>query len=87
MGFVAGSAWLSHVVLDWLGSDSRPPLGLMALWPLSDAFFVAPFPVFMAIGRELSWGTLMHNTVAMAWESVLLVPLLAATRRTGRPAE
>src|SRR5262245_30487894 len=27
------AAYASHVLLDWLGSDSRPPIGVMALWP------------------------------------------------------
>lgn len=84
LGLVGAAAWSSHVVLDWLGSDSRLPLGIMALWPVTQAFFVAPFPVFMDVGRELSWVALMHNSVAMAWEIVLLLPLLRFARRAAR---
>lgn len=86
LGLLACAAWASHVVLDWLGSDSRLPLGIMALWPASDAFYVAPFPLFMDVGREVSLATLRHNIVAMAWEIVLLAPLLLWARRARHAA-
>ena len=81
LGLLAGVAWLSHVLLDWLGSDSRAPFGIMALWPFSRSFFMAPFPLFLDVGRELTWSTMRNNTVAAAWESVLLLPWLWLTRR------
>jgi membrane-bound metal-dependent hydrolase YbcI (DUF457 family) len=84
LGTAVGAGWLSHVLLDWLGSDSRPPLGIMALWPLSDAYYLAPIPIFMDVAREISWPTVGHNLVAMAWECVLLVPVLLAARRSRR---
>jgi membrane-bound metal-dependent hydrolase YbcI (DUF457 family) len=81
VGGLAAAAWFSHVALDWLGSDSRLPLGVMALWPLRDSYHAAPFPVFMDVGRELAWSTVLHNSVAMAWEIVVLLPLLVLARR------
>ncbi len=83
LGLLAGAGFLSHVVLDWLGSDSRAPFGIMALWPFSQAYYVAPFPVFLDVGRELTWTTMGHNTLAAAWESVLLLPVLWLVRRRG----
>lgn len=83
LGLLAGAGWLSHVALDWLGSDSRAPYGIMALWPFSRSFFVAPFPLFLDVGRELTWRTMRDNTVAAAWESVLLCPVLWLARRRG----
>ena len=81
LGLLAGAGWLSHVLLDWLGSDSRAPFGIMALWPFSQSFFLAPFPVFLDVGRELTWRTMRNNTVAVAWEGALLLPVLWITRR------
>jgi membrane-bound metal-dependent hydrolase YbcI (DUF457 family) len=81
VGFAAGLAWLSHVVLDLLGADSFPPYGIMALWPLSERWLQAPVPVFLDIGRTLRWSTVWHNAVAAAWESVLLLPVLLAVAR------
>jgi membrane-bound metal-dependent hydrolase YbcI (DUF457 family) len=70
----AGLGWLSHVALDYLGRDTHPPIGLMALWPLSSGHFKFPFPLFMDIGRTLDWTTLRHNVLAVTWEIVALAP-------------
>ncbi len=71
-----GLAWASHVLLDWLGRDTRPPIGLLALWPWSLAYYKAPWPVFLDVGRALTWSTVTHNSVAMIWEACLLGPTL-----------
>jgi membrane-bound metal-dependent hydrolase YbcI (DUF457 family) len=75
-GLAAGLGWLSHVALDYLGKDTHPPIGLMAWWPLSSGHFKFPWPLFMDIGRTLDWSTMRHNAVAVAWEALLLAPLL-----------
>jgi membrane-bound metal-dependent hydrolase YbcI (DUF457 family) len=66
----------THVLFDWLGSDDTPPLGVMALWPLTSAFFFADAFVFEAISRRY-WlpGFLQHNLLAVAREVALLLPL------------
>jgi hypothetical protein len=87
LGLTVGMAWLSHVLFDWLGSDDTPPLGVMALWPLTSAFYFADAFVFEAISRrywlENFW---RHNLWAVFTEIVLLLPVLLAAmwwRRTG----
>jgi membrane-bound metal-dependent hydrolase YbcI (DUF457 family) len=84
LGAVAGLSWVSHLVLDYLNVDTSPPIGLMALWPFSDAFFKSPVPIFMDIGRTLTWRTVRHDAVAGAWECVVLVPLLLGAWRYKR---
>jgi len=76
--------WASHVLLDYLNVDTHPPIGLLALWPVSGAYFKFPWPIFMDIGRTLDWHTVRHNAVAAAWEAAILVPLLAWVWRTRR---
>ena len=34
-------AWGSHILLDWLSNDTRPPLGVMALWPFTRDYYKA----------------------------------------------
>jgi len=75
-GAVVGLSWASHVLLDWLGRDTNPPIGLMALWPLSTSWLASPVPIFLDIGRTLEWDTVRHNALAAAWECVLLLPVL-----------
>jgi inner membrane protein len=52
LAFACAAAWGSHLLLDWLGADSTPPLGITALWPFTREFYQSPVPVFMAISRR-----------------------------------
>ena len=71
------AAWSSHILLDWLGSDTSPPIGIMALWPFTDAFYQSPAFLFDAISRrywlpqEFIWG----NLRAMVKEVLILAPV------------
>lgn len=74
-----GAALASHILLDWLGSDTTPPLGIMALWPLSSAFYQAPWHLFPAVSRRFhDWVFVVQNTRAVVVEMALLLPLTIA---------
>jgi membrane-bound metal-dependent hydrolase YbcI (DUF457 family) len=81
LGLAALAGWSSHLLLDVLNVDNTPPIGLMALWPLSTAYFKSPWPVFLDIGRTLNWRTVRHDAIAIAWELAVLCPLLVAVWR------
>ena len=70
-------AYASHTLLDWLGTDSAPPIGIMALWPVSRGYYESHLHVFMAISRRYwlpeFW---TYNLRALARELLRLVPLL-----------
>jgi membrane-bound metal-dependent hydrolase YbcI (DUF457 family) len=76
---VVTAAWASHVLFDWLGSDDTPPLGVMALWPITSGFYFAHAFVFEAISRR-HWlpGFWAHNLGAVLSEVVMLAPIAAA---------
>jgi membrane-bound metal-dependent hydrolase YbcI (DUF457 family) len=83
--FALAAAYASHVLLDFLATDTTPPLGIMALWPFSSGFYVSPVPLFMGISRRYWTGTAWtQNAVSVAWELLVLVPLagLAFRART-----
>jgi hypothetical protein len=67
----------SHVLLDWLGSDDSPPLGVMALWPVSDTFYFAGASLFDAASRRY-WapGFVAHTVRTVAREIAILLPVL-----------
>jgi inner membrane protein len=71
-------AYASHTLLDWLGTDSSPPIGIMALWPFSHQYYESPWHVFMAISRRYwlpeFWTV---NLMALGRELLILVPLVA----------
>lgn len=81
-------AWASHVLFDWLGSDDTPPVGVMALWPWSSAFYFGDAFVFDAVSRRY-WlpGFVAHNLWAVGRELVLLLPpvVVLALVRDWRP--
>ena len=49
---VVAIAVLSHALLDWLGSDSKAPIGIMALWPFSRGYYESDLHLFMAVSRR-----------------------------------
>lgn len=71
-------AWASHVLFDWLGSDTTPPLGVMALWPLSSEYYFSNAFFFEAISRRY-WldNFITHNVWAVTLEILILSPMLA----------
>ena len=86
LALASGLAVGTHVLFDWLGADDSPPIGVMALWPLSTAFYFADAFLFAAISRRY-WlpGFAAHNLWAVARELVLLLPLVAAATLCRRP--
>jgi membrane-bound metal-dependent hydrolase YbcI (DUF457 family) len=80
-------AYASHILLDWLGTDSSPPIGILALWPFSQAYFESSLHLFPAVSRrihqpELFWP---QNLTALLWEVAILGPLAAVVLwRSGR---
>ena len=81
-------AWVSHVLFDWLGSDTTPPLGVKALWPFSSEYYFSNAFFFEAISRRY-WldNFYTHNAWAVIKEILILGPPLAlimAVRSRGR---
>lgn len=77
------AAYSSHVLLDWLGSDSSPPIGVMALWPFGRAYYESDLHVFMAISRRYyqGWRFVSQNVLAVCVELAILMPILAGVWR------
>ncbi|MFH0908873.1 MAG: metal-dependent hydrolase [bacterium] len=87
--FCSGAGWrvfafvfallASHLVADWFTADGRLPYGIMALWPFSNDFTMAPWPVFMRLyKREWSEFLQWHNALAVGWEVLVCAPMIAA---------
>jgi len=78
-GGAATAAWASHVLLDWLGTDTSPPIGEMALWPLLRSYYESPLHLFPAVSRRYwlpeFW---TYNLKALAIELAILGPIACA---------
>jgi hypothetical protein len=81
LAVACAAAYGSHVLLDWLGRDSSPPIGIMALWPVSRGYFESALHVFMPISRRYhqGWVFVRQNGIALVAEIAILGPLLALT--------
>jgi len=95
-GIACGLAVGSHILLDWLGHDGTRPIGLMALWPLSSAFYYSGIDLFADVSRRY-WKPdefVFKNAVSVAREFVILAPAAGVAfwlrrrtleRRSGMP--
>ena len=78
-------AWASHVLLDWLSNDTRPPIGVMALWPFTHEYYKAAIEVFPPVSRKY-WESRFwrYNAHALVVELLVLLPIAAAAVWWGR---
>ena len=79
------AAYASHILLDWLGTDTSPPIGIMALWPFTHTYYESHLHVFLAISRRYwlpeFW---TYNLLALLREILILVPIVAIVIWHGR---
>jgi inner membrane protein len=72
------AAYASHTLLDWLGTDLSPPIGIMALWPFTSDYYESHLHLFRAISRRYwlpeFWTS---NARALAGELAILLPVIA----------
>ena len=69
----------AHVLLDSLGDDTFPPIGVMLFWPFSSERFLSPVSVFPGVKK----GSLTdlwdpHNLVEFGLEAGIFLPLIGA---------
>jgi inner membrane protein len=78
IAMAACAAYGSHVLLDWLSTDSMPPIGVMALWPFSRTHYESELHIFMAISRRYyqGWTFVWLNVRAVLRELLILLPAL-----------
>jgi len=77
---ICGAAYASHILLDWLGSDTNPPFGIQALWPFSHQWFIAPWTIFPMTERRsfFSLAAITTNVKAVGVEVLILGPVVLA---------
>jgi len=77
-GSAVSAAWASHVLLDWLATDTSPPIGEMALWPLTRSYYESALHLFPAVSRRYWLAEFWTDNVkALAIELVVLGPIAA----------
>ena len=84
-GAAIALAWASHIGLDWLSNDTRPPIGVMALWPIGRDYFKASIEIFPPVSRRFGDARFWtHNVTAAIVELLILGPVLILVLRSWR---
>ena len=80
-GIVCGLAYASHLLLDWLGGDTKIPAGVQLLWPFSDRWFISSWEIFRPtdLGGFFTAPIIRSNAVAVLREVLFLGPIAIAT--------
>jgi inner membrane protein len=82
--------WGSHIALDYCSIDMRLPYGVPLFWPLSDAYYIAPFAFFLDIKRALASSEFLpslvsaHNLWAICVELLVIGPILLLILLAGK---
>ena len=76
---VCAAAYASHLLLDWLAADYRPPYGLQLFWPFSNAWLMSGWDLFRQTERRrfFSPTSIWINVKAVGQELLILLPIAA----------
>jgi membrane-bound metal-dependent hydrolase YbcI (DUF457 family) len=79
VGAMCGSAYGTHVLLDWLAPDGFTPYGIQALWPFDETFYLSGLSVFRQTRRSdlANPEMILINVQAVSQEVVVLLPIVA----------
>lgn len=78
---LAGSAYMSHLLLDFLTLDPSPPVGIPLFWPLLDTTFSSPIPLLPRVLHTSVSPINLHNFLVAGLELVLFGTLLVLAVR------
>lgn len=80
------SLYCSHLFLDYISIDGRPPIGIPVFWPLSNEYFIFPYPILpgimhsgldhATIGQFLHDVFSIHNLYVVSVELAAIIPIL-----------
>lgn len=81
------SIYCSHLLLDYISVDGRPPLGIPVFWPLCNEYFISPYTVLPSVNHhELDNSTVeqflngvfsIHNLYVIFLETIVILPIMA----------
>jgi len=75
----------SHLFLDYISFDGRPPAGIPLFWPFSSRYMISPYPILPAIRHShLDNATVaqfltdffsLHNMYVVVLECGIMLPI------------
>jgi membrane-bound metal-dependent hydrolase YbcI (DUF457 family) len=78
VALMCAAAYGTHILLDWLGVDRAPPIGIQALWPFSDGWYLSHLDIFGPTERRafLSARVMRRNAMTIMKEIAILAPVV-----------
>ncbi len=78
VALMCAAAYGSHLLLDWLGTDRYPPLGIQLMWPINHEWYISGVDLFRQTARQrvFTHGPLMVNVRAIVQEVAILGPIV-----------
>jgi len=71
----------THVIVDFLGADTRYPFGVMLFWPFTKKYFISPYSIFLGIHKTTLRSLFdLHNFKAIALEVSIFLPIIIVLR-------
>ena len=67
--FLFFSLYCSHLLLDYISYDGRPPIGIPIFWPLSNEYFIFKYPILPPVAHS----GLTHATIAQFFNGVFSI--------------
>jgi inner membrane protein len=94
--WLVSMAYASHLLLDLVGPDARPPIGIPLFWPLSSVHLLSPTALLMGVRHAPATGVSVgvwlqtifswYNLLAIALEIVVVAPFVALAAWSARRA-
>jgi inner membrane protein len=79
-------SYSTHLVMDMLGPDGRPPFGIPLFWPVSNIYVISPVPLLLGVKHAATANTptsewiqaifSLYNLAAIAVEVLVTVPFI-----------
>ena len=63
--------YLSHIILDYLAVDTSFPYGEPLFWPVTNRYFISPFPLFLDVHKASSSDMFLRSLVS--WHNLWTV--------------
>ena len=82
MSIILFITYASHLLLDFLGKDTRQPFGEQLFWPFSSEYYLSPIALFSDVHKASQSDIFLkslfnwHNLSTMAIEAAILTPIL-----------
>jgi len=75
--FMCAGAYLTHLLLDWMATDTFRPEGIQALWPFSQSWYISGWDLFRQTARHhpMAAEQFMQNAKALVREIAILGPI------------